>query len=268
MGGALLGALLLLSAAVPAAAHDFWIEPSSFAPAAGAAVSFHLRVGQQWVGDAVPRDSRRVARFELVGPAGSFAIAGAEAVDPAGLARVGAPGLYVAGYASNNTPLELEPAKFEEYLRLEGLEWALAERSRRGESDQPSREVYARCAKSLLRVGAAAADGGFDRVLGFTLEIVPQQDPSAMRAGDVLAVRVLYQGRPLRDALVVAMPKSAPAAAVAARSDAAGGARLRLASAGTWMVKAVHLVRLEGETAAAEGADWQSYWASLTFSVP
>ena len=263
----------LLLGVAPAVAHDFWIEPSSFTPAAGAAVSFHLRVGQQWQGDAFPRSNQRIAQFVLAGPEGSADIAGAEAVDPAGLARLAVPGLYLAGYASNNSPLELEAAKFEAYLRLEGLEWVIAERARRGESAAGSREVYARCAKSLLWVrgtGAAPSlgSGAFDRALGFAFELVPEQNPYALAAGGTLPLRLLYKGRPFAGALVVAMPKAHPEAAVTARSDSQGRVRLELGESGVWLVKAVHMARLEGAAAAAEHADWQSLWASLTFELP
>jgi len=263
----------VLGVVAPAAAHDFWIEPSSFHPAAGGAVSFHLRVGQQWQGDAFPRSNQRLVEFVLVGPEGKADIAGAEAVDPAGLARLGRPGLYLAGYASNNSTLELEAAKFEEYLRLEGLEWVIAERARRGESALGSHEVYARCAKSLLFVSGAvgptgSATGAFERPLGFAFEIIAEQNPYALAAGGTLTVRLLYQGKPFAGALVVAMPKAHPDAAVRARSDAGGRVRLPLAESGVWMVKAVHMARLEGAAAAAEHADWQSVWASLTFDLP
>jgi uncharacterized GH25 family protein len=265
-----IGAALVLLA-TPAGAHDFWIEPSSFRPAAGSAVSFHLRVGQQWQGDAFPRNRQRLVQFVLAGPEGTADIAGAEAVDPAGLARVGAPGLYLAGYASNNAALELEAAKFEEYLRLEGLEWAVAERARRGETAAGSHEVYARCAKSLLLVGGSASvvgTGVFDRELGLAFEIIPEQNPYALAAGGTLPVRVLYKGKPFAGALVVAMPKAHPESAVSGRSDSEGRVRLPLRESGVWMVKAVHLARLEGAAAAAEHADWQSLWASLTFELP
>ena len=39
-------------------AHDFWIEPSQFHAAPGTTVAVGLRVGQNFVGDAVPRLSQ------------------------------------------------------------------------------------------------------------------------------------------------------------------------------------------------------------------
>jgi hypothetical protein len=51
---------------------------------------------------------------------------------------------------------------------------------------------------------------------------------------------------------------------VLALRAARGQVRLPLAAPGEWLVKAVHMVALEG----VPEADWQSYWASLTFALP
>ena len=118
--------------------------------------------------------------------------------------------------------------------------------------------------------GAAPSlgSGAFDRALGFAFELVPEQNPYALAAGGTLPLRLLYKGRPFAGALVVAMPKAHPEAAVTARSDSQGRVRLELGESGVWMVKAVHMARLESAAAAAEHADWQSLWASLTFELP
>lgn len=268
----ILVAFAALATAPGVRAHDFWILPSNFAPAVGEPISFRLAVGQQWLGDPFPRSNQRIVRFALAGPAGVADIPGVEAVDPAGVERLSAPGYYVAGYASTNAPLSLPAAKFEEYLRLEGLDWVIAERARRGESQADSREVYARCAKALVHVpgepnGRTTAKG-WNFTFGFTLEIVPERAPDTLRPGETLPLRLLYRGRPLAGALVVLMPKTSPQAAVEARSDRAGRVRLPLATPGVWMAKAVHMVRLTGADAQREAADWQSYWASLTFETP
>ncbi len=53
-------AAAVLMATARAQAHDFWIEPSTFHPAPGAMVSVGLRVGQNFIGDPVPRLHRRI----------------------------------------------------------------------------------------------------------------------------------------------------------------------------------------------------------------
>ena len=52
-------ALALVLSAAPLAAHDMWIEPSSFVPETGKVVGLRLRVGQDFLGDPIPRDHCR-----------------------------------------------------------------------------------------------------------------------------------------------------------------------------------------------------------------
>jgi len=249
-----------LLAAAPALAHDFWIEPSSFRPQTPAQVRVALRVGQDFRGDPVPRDDRRILRFVLVGPAGEAPIPGLPGTDPAGFARVDRPGLYVIGYRSGRTPITLDAEKFEKYLADEGLERVVRARSERGEGEKPGREVYSRCAKSLLLAGEGPARSP-DIALGFTLELVPEKNLE--RPGD-LPVRLLYEGKSLEGALVVAMSRDEPERKLSARTDRNGRVVLRLTRSGVWLVKAVHMVPAPKETE----ADWESLWASLTFQIP
>jgi uncharacterized GH25 family protein len=51
---------------------------------------------------------------------------------------------------------------------------------------------------------------------------------------------------------------------LSARSDKDGRVRFRLPRAGMWMVKAVHMIAAQPDAQ----ADWQSFWASLTFDLP
>jgi uncharacterized GH25 family protein len=267
--GTLLGIAAVVACAGAASAHDFWIEPSSFEPAPRAMVSFRLAVGRQWQGEVFPRSAQRIVRFTVSGPDGERSVPGAEGSDPAGALVAGGPGIYVVAYQSNNSELALAPERFAESLRLEGLEWVLDERRRRGEEGQESREAFARCAKSLLRVpGGDGRREGYDHAFGLPLELVPERDPSALAPGESLPLRLLYRGRPLAGVLIVASPRTHPGNEVRARSDRQGRVTLRLPTAGAWLVKAVHMVRLEGTEALWQHADWQSWWASLTFELP
>ncbi len=250
-------------AAAPLLAHDFWIEPTTFRPAVGATVGIALRVGEGFRGDPVPRTPARILQFILVSPSGKTPIDGVPGHDPAGVARVSEPGLQLVGYRSSSSKVELEAEQFEAYLKEEGLERIVALRARRGESGKPSREVYSRCAKSLLAADGAGKSG-YDRVLGFTLELVPEKNPYAFRTGGSFPVRLLYRGRPLGGALVVAVNREAPEKRLSARTDRKGRVSLPLAPRGAWLVKAVHMVPAPADS----GADWESLWASLTFELP
>ena len=113
-----------------------------------------------------------------------------------------------------------------------------------------------------MSAGAGDRKDG-DRSLGFTLELVAERNPYAMRAGHELPVTLIYQGRPLAGALVVAINRADPSSKLTARSDGDGRVRFRLPRAGMWLIKAVHMV-----PAQTADADWESFWASLTFQLP
>jgi uncharacterized GH25 family protein len=258
---ALLAAALAMAG--PAFAHDFWIEPSTFRPAVGSTLGVRLVVGQGFRGDALPRNPAMIARFVLVTDAGETPIGGRAADEPAGAVRIDRPGLALIGYRSLESQVSLEAAKFEAYLKEEGLESVIAARAKSADSQKPSRELFSRSAKSLVEAGDSGA-AGFDRVLGLTLELVPEKNPYALKAGDALPVRLLYEGKPLSGALVVALAFDDPDAKVAERTDAGGRVVLRLSREGAWLVKAVHMVPVAGNP----NADWRSIWASLTFALP
>lgn len=77
-------------------------------------------------------------------------------------------------------------------------------------------------------------------------------------------VHLVYEGKPLAGALVVAMNRDEPEKPISARTDKGGGVLLALPRGGVWLVKAVHMVPAPAES----GADWESLWASLSFEAP
>ncbi len=281
--------------AAPAAAHDLWIDPATFAPAAGSTVAVALRVGDGLPGEPVPRRQERIVRFALVGPLDrpegaqegppaetlldETLLDGIEGVAPAGFARVGGPGLYAVVYRSTDSAIELPAAKFESYLAEEGLERIAELRAARGESGEPGRELYSRSVKALLAVspasgGSGAGSGGAlragDRPLGLDLEFVAERDPRQGPAEEGFPVTLLRDGEPLAGALVEAVRLDARRdrhegeipEPLAARSDAAGHVRFHLAP-GRWRVTAVDM----DEAPPGSGADWRSVWAALTFEL-
>lgn len=250
--------LLVLAATVPLHAHDFWIEPSTFRPAVGTMLTASLRVGQDFLGDPVPRSAELIDSFTIRDGKGQRAVAGLEGRDPAGFLRIEAPGIAIVGYQSKANPLELPAAKFEQFLADEGFDSIRALRAKRGQSGQPDHEHFFRYAKALLQSGSG--DGArLDQPLGFRYEIVPLNDPMAT-AGET-AFRVLHEAKPLAGALVMAMHRDDPSLRLRARTDAKGRVAFNLPKNGVWLIRSVHMVAAP----AGSGADWESLWASLTF---
>ena len=260
--GRLAAALVVLSVAPTLSAHDMWIDPTTFSPEPGTIVGLRLRVGQDLLGDPLPRDPSLINQFVFEDGSGRKPVVGREGADPAGFLRVAMPGMIVVGYRSNPSAIEQTAEKFNQYLKEEGLDAVAALRARRHETDLKAREIFSRCAKSLIATGAGKAAEG-DRSLGFTLEIISERNPYATAGGRDFPFRLVYENRPLPGALVVAINRSNPAEKLTSRTDSEGRVRFTLPRGGMWLVKAVHMV----PAPAGANADWASYWASLTFEL-
>ena len=166
-------------------------------------------------------------------------------------------------YRSNRAFTEQSEAKFEEYLREDGLEAISVIRSQQGRRDGgPVRESYSRYAKALVRSG----DTGHisDRRIGLALEMLAEPDLSTTAADEEYATfQLLHQGKPLAGALVKAMRLAGHDAELAARTGADGRASFPLGQSGLWRISAVHMTRAPDRVA----APWDSLWASLTFEL-
>lgn len=255
-------AVLALFGGATVLAHDMWIDPTSYRPDVGRSMGLRLRIGQDFLGDPLPRDPALIEKFVMVNGDGEKPVVGRDGADPAGLLRVTTAGLTVVGYHSRPSPVVLTGQKFNQYLSEEGLEAIAALRTRSGETGAEARELFVRCAKTLLLSGPAA-EAQADRVLGFPLELVAERNPYVLKTGEKLPVRLFYRNQPIGGVLVVAISQRDPSAKVAARSDRAGRVQLRLSQPGPWLVKAVHMIP------AVAGSDhqWDSFWASLTFDL-
>ena len=256
-------AVLLVGGGVRLLAHDMWIEPTSYRPELGRIMGLRLRVGQDFLGDPLPRVSSLIEKFVVTDGDGEKTVVGRDGADPAGLLFPSKPGLVLVGYHSKPSPVVLTPQKFNQYLSEEGLDSIAALRAKRGQSDAEAREQFVRCAKTLVLAGPALESQG-DRVLGFRLELVAERNPYLLKSGESLPLRVIYRGQPIVDVLVIGINQRDPMTKVSARSDKAGRVQLRLPATGAWLIKAVHMIPAAGAT----DHEWDSFWASLTFELP
>jgi len=259
--------LLALAAVVvaPAAeAHEFWISPDTYRPAAGGLVRVSLFHGERFAGEVVPRDEERIKRFQMLMEAGAVPVRGLHGglesfvrPDAAGNAIM----VYEGLERFNNLPGE----RFEAYLAEEGLDAIAQWRAENGQTGEAGREAYVRCSKSLLQVGSDASEAAvvpFDREVGLDCEII-LEGCEAGDDGTALTVRVLFEGAPLEGARVVGVAAATHEELIEVYTDDEGRAMLTATHGGAWMVTTLHMTRTQGR----EDADWKSYWASVTFEI-
>ncbi len=118
--------------------------------------------------------------------------------------------------------------------------------------------------KAVFQVGDERSDG-YATVLGYPAEIMPLDNPYALKRGGTLRVRCLVDGRPAARLAVLAggrRPDGSRMRRLEVASDADGIASIPLDARGHWYVKFIHMARVD-----EPDVDYESKWATLTFEV-
>jgi hypothetical protein len=163
--------------------------------------------------------------------------------------------------------LVLEPNLIEEYLGEIDASDAIRATWKSLGDKQKWTESYTKHAMTFVRVAphksdsAWIADKSWTRPLGLALELVPERDPTALRAGDTLVVRVLRHGVPLPGFSVGAI-REGRTKAIFFHTDAAGRARVIVDADGRWLLNGTSLRR------STTGATvWESDFVTATVHV-
>ena len=175
------------------------------------------------------------------------------------------PGLYVVDATLRAKALTYSGEQFQTYLTREHLLSALAFRRALHEEGLPARETVSMFAKCIFRLGATGETTA--PTVGSKLELIPAGDPTRLRAGDTLHVRLRFSNGSQTDTAVGASGYDGNRIlpSVTGRTNSAGEADLTLPSAGVWLVHSV--VTMPGSAHRGEPTEWESYWASLTVNV-
>lgn len=253
-------ALAAALVAAPALAHDFWLQPDTFRPAAGASTPIAVMVGDGPERERSRVPSRRVVRFADVGPGGTQAPIAPGPEPAVTLSATGAHVLVLETDQGGRSHQE-GPA-FAAWLVEAGLTPAIAARAKAGKADAPGSEAYGRRAKAIVQVGDGPQDAA-TRSVGLTLEITPTLSPKAVTAGGRLPARVDWEGRPLAGALVKLTDLASNAVVEERKTDAKGAVAFRIPAAGLWRLSVVWTKPLP-ETAET---DFDTVFSSLTFEV-
>lgn len=261
--GALLAVILGLAGG--AAGHDLYLMPERFVAEPGTVLGIAFENGDGFPEGEAPVAPERLRDTRLISRAGTEPFTGVIAEKRRTRAAVRVPGSGIAILTARTLPrfLELPPEKFEAYLEHEHLTDILAWRREHGESGKPGRELYSKYVKSLVRAGSS--DGFWSERAGLLVEFIPEADPYSLRPGDALPVRLLMGGAPAAGVAVESawLEKRAGKTEFVGRTAADGRIRVPLRAPGPHRLHAIIMRRCD-DTAKA---DWESFWATLTFSV-
>ena len=177
--------------------------------------------------------------------------------------QTGEAGTYVAGVSTKPREFALKAAQFNNYLLHDGVPDILAERKKNNELAKDVHERYSKHVKAIFQVGNAHTDA-FKTALGYPVEIIPQQNPYALNAGQTLEVLCVKDGQPLAGQFVLAGRElnGKELAAPGVRTNQSGLTRIALKGAGKWYVKFIHMAAVNDAQ-----VNYESKWATLTFEV-
>lgn len=177
--------------------------------------------------------------------------------------KTGAAGTYVVGLSTKHREISLKAADFNEYLKEDGLPDTLEERRKTGELEKDAKERYAKHVKAIFQVGKKQTDD-YKTVLGYPVELVPQQNPYKLKRGNTIEILCLKNGKPLAGQVVLAgrEENGKIVHAPEMRSDANGIVKLRLDAAGKWYAKFINMEKL-----ADPNLNYESKWTTLTFEI-
>lgn len=252
-------------------AHEFWVTAGSARLTAGASAPFAVGFGERFPIPVSLPDAEAIP-IRILSPSGNTVpLRDPSRVMPEGLLTGTFPGgteqgLYVIDAIIHGKALEYSAVDFQAYLTRERLSSALAFRKALGEEDRAAREVVTMFAKTVVRVGTVVASAA--QRLGTRLELVPLDDPTGLRPGDALRLRLYYNNGPSANAPITAIraEDEADAPALTGKTNGSGESNLVLSRAGTWLIRTVQTAP---RGAAPQGGvtEWASYWASLTVRV-
>lgn len=110
-------------------------------------------------------------------------------------------GTWVAGVSTRARDFAMDAQAFNDYLKHDGVLDMLKWRKENNALDQAAVERYSKHVKTIFQVGETRTDD-WQTALDYPIEFIPMSNPYDLHAGDMLKVKLLWQGKPLAGQLV------------------------------------------------------------------
>lgn len=254
----------VLVAVAALTSHDLYLKLIPYNPAPGEMLRVEYHNGDTFPNSQVTTKVDRLKDTRIEGGRDffQFRIEGTATVADA-KAPVNA-GNFVAISRTAPNFIQLDAAKFEEYLKHEGLDSIIEWRKQNGESAKPGREIYSKYAKAI-GVTSITSDA-YSKPAGLAIEFIPMLNPYEIRPGFTLPVQVWFRGKPAEGLTIEAsnLSNGEVTRTVVGKTDASGQVLVPVPKNGLWKL---HTIKMERRADTKE-ADWESFWCSLTFEMP
>lgn len=256
--------LLLSLIVLSVSGHEFWIQPDKFIYKHGDPVNIKFLVGENFTGENWTGNKDKVKSlrlyFENVTDKNFDDNLGDSKGDSLQIAVLDE-GTVMVTLNTINSFIDLEAAKFNNYLREDGLTEALKYRQENGDTTKNGHENYQRSVKTIFQVGTKYTNA-YKQKTNLPLDIIPGEHPYTVSKDGDFKVKLFFMGERLKNTRVKVWHKLDDRISQEEyTTDDEGEIKFFLSPQGEWMVSCVKMIRLEDDPK----AEWQSYWGSLTW---
>jgi uncharacterized GH25 family protein len=255
---------LLFFTFINVSGHEFWIQPDKFIYKRAEPVNIKFLVGENFTGDNWSGDKDKINSLRLYfddvtdkNVDDNLRINKGDSLQIAMLDE----GTIMVTLNTKNSFIDLDAAKFNDYLREDGLNEALKYRDKNNDTTKNGLEIYQRSVKTIFQVGGRYTNSCKQKT-DLPLDIVPAEHPYTISKDKYFKVKLYFKGEKLKDTKVKIWHKVEDQISVREdTTDKEGEIKFFVSPEGEWMVSCVKMIRLEKD----EKAEWQSYWGSLTW---
>jgi uncharacterized GH25 family protein len=258
----IVAAIALAAASSSALAHDTWMLSDPAVIKSGAAVTLHVTSGMAFPKPETAPDPARIARcaWRIGGNEGTLTEFEKQSASLVVSGRVNTDGVAVIYAQFHPKEIDLKPEEVAEYFEEIGAPESVRRAYQAAGNDAPFHETYTKYAKTYLRVGDSGDATGCLGPVGFGMDFLPNRDPTTLKVGDTIAIKVIGGGEAdeMEGFSVSAVRGSGKT--TMQRTSKAGMVAFEVDAPGWWLIRGTELRRN------ADGT-WKSEFTTLTFFV-
>ena len=190
--------ILIVLAIALTSAREFWLQPLKFVYKSGEKFTMNFKSERiLWASHGIFKKIRsNLWPFNSVSGSSSVMDSIKEDRNNSLILTLKQEGGYMLAMQTKNALNEWEAEKFNSFLKENGLDEVLDHRTKTNTLTSPAKEYYSGHAKLLVQVGEKK-DDAYKKVNGFPVEILLLENPYALKIGDPIHFKILFDGKPV-----------------------------------------------------------------------